>query len=80
MGKLQVRQPVSGGLLPPFFVLVKRRARPPLPWTWEVHRQGDPDTCWRALRGYKSAEDAWEAGQTALARLGLRHNPEPEGE
>jgi hypothetical protein len=80
MGKPQVRHPTGGGSSPKCFVLIRRDARPPMPWMWEVHRQGRPDTCWRAVRGYRSAEDAWETGQAALVRLGLRHGPEPDGE
>jgi hypothetical protein len=80
MDRLQRRQPVRGGLPPKCFVLIRRSARLPLPWRWEVHFQARPDVSWRAVRGYKSAEDAWEAGQAALARLGLRHGPGLNGE
>jgi hypothetical protein len=80
MDKPQLRQPLGGGLASKCFVLIRRGALPPLPWMWEVHYQGRPDICWRAVRGYKSAEDAWEAGQAALARLSLRYSPEPAAE
>src|SRR3712207_7426458 len=45
---------------------------PPMPWTWEIHREGGTGPLRRAVRGYRSAEDAWEAGRAALARLGQR--------
>ena len=55
---------------PGFSVLVQRDARPPLPWSWQIRKQSDSSTQQRAVRGYRSAEEAWEAGRAALARLG----------
>jgi hypothetical protein len=81
MGKVPMCEPVAGeGLPAKCFVLIRRQARPLLPWVWEVHRSGHPDACWRAVRGYKSAEDAWVAGQSALARRGVQDSPEPGSE
>ena len=77
MGKLQRRPPPREGLRPEVFVLIERRARPPMPWTWAIHWQGRSEPSWRAVRGYRSADDAWEAGQAALARLGLRPDAAP---
>ena len=61
----------TGGPSPRIYVRVRRGARPPMPWTWEIHREGGgPAPLCCALRGYRSAEDAWEAGRAALAGLG----------
>src|SRR4051794_26972896 len=40
-----------------------------MPWIWEISRDGEASAFRRAVRGYRSAEDAWEAGRVALARL-----------
>ena len=56
---------------PRLYVRIRRGARPPMAWTWEIHRDGAVSALLRrALRGYRSAEEAWEAGRAALARLG----------
>lgn len=68
MSKLLAAPPIGGGE-PPLFVRALRTGRPPLPWAWEVHRQGEPGARWRAFRGYGSTEDAWAAGRAALDRL-----------
>jgi hypothetical protein len=60
-----------GGPPPPeAYVRVRRAARPPLPWTREIRRDGHEGSLRRAVRGYRSAEDAREAGRAALAGLG----------
>ena len=65
----------AGGTHPPFFVRVQRSARPPLPWTWAIYRQGDLSPCRSAVRGYGTADEAWEAGRAALARLSAQTDP-----
>jgi hypothetical protein len=63
--------PAIGGLAEPkVYVKVQRGGRPPMPWTWEIQHQGEAKAHESALRGYRSAEEAWEAGRAALARLG----------
>ncbi len=52
------------------YVRVHRGGRPPMPWTWVIHQEGGPGPLRRAVRGYRSAEEAWEAGRAALAALG----------
>jgi hypothetical protein len=54
---------------------VERSAPPPLPWIWVIHREGDAPPVRRALRAYRSAEEAWEAGRAVLARLGGPGDP-----
>jgi hypothetical protein len=51
------------------YVLVRRGGQPPMPWTWAIHREGGQELLRRAVRGYRSAEEAWEAGRAALAAL-----------
>ena len=70
MDEPQVNWATGERQAPRFYVRVRRGARPPMPWTWEIHREGGTGPLRRAVRGYRSAEDAWEAGRAALARLG----------
>ncbi len=55
--------------VPKRYVLVRRGARPPMPWTWEIRQDDHTNALRSAARGYRSAEEAWEAGRTALAAL-----------
>ena len=62
--------PVGDGLPTRFVVKVERRSRPPMPWAWAIHLEGHT-TAYRASEArYQSAEEAWQAGQSALAQLG----------
>ena len=67
MSKLQMGSPLSGGLAR-FFIKVNRRVRPPAPWAWEIHLEGRAEAYRHSLRGYRSADEAWEAGRVALWR------------
>ena len=49
-----------------YFVRAERLGRPPLPWTWAICKAGDSIAYERGERFYRSAEDAWEAGNVAL--------------
>ena len=69
MSKPQTNPPLGGGLAR-FFVKVQRRARLPAPWNWEIHLEGRTEAYRCSLRGYRSADEAWEAGRVALGRLG----------
>jgi hypothetical protein len=69
MNKLQMDPPLSGGMAR-FFIKVQRQARPPAPWGWEIHLEGRAEAYRSSLRGYRSADEAWEAGRVALCRLG----------
>ena len=51
------------------YVRVRRGARPPTPWTWDIYQDGHSNTLRSAVRSYRSAEEAWEAGRAALAAL-----------
>lgn len=48
---------------------VRRSAKPPLPWTWEI--VGDPSKVkgHSSVRGFPSAEEAWHSGRAALSDL-----------
>jgi hypothetical protein len=70
MSKLQMAPPIRDGAVPRFFVRVHRPARPPLPWTWAIHQEGRARPCRRSIRAYRSADEAWAAGQAMLARTG----------
>lgn len=52
-----------------FTLRVERAAQPPLPWTWAIVGDVRDAGAQRSLRGYRSAEEAWAAGRTALAEL-----------
>jgi hypothetical protein len=54
---------------------VERGAQMPLPWTWEIVGDSGRAAAQRSLRGYRSAEEAYAAGQAALAALGRRDDP-----
>ncbi len=56
---------------------VQREGRSPTPWVWEIHRDDGSGPLRRASRGYRSAEEAWEAGQDALAALARGAGPSP---
>jgi len=75
MNKLQSAPPILGAG-PGFSVKVQRQDRPPVPWTWEIYRAGASLPFRRALRGYGSAEAAWEVGRAALAALERAGAPE----
>jgi hypothetical protein len=74
MSKLQTA-PAIGGTGPGLFVRVERTSRPRLPWHWVVHRDGGTGITARSVRGYISAEEAWEAGRAALAGMGRTAGP-----
>ena len=54
---------------------VERGAQMPLPWTWESVGEGGKAGAHRSLRSYRSAEEAYAAGQVALADLGHGRDP-----
>ncbi len=76
MSKLQLG-PVIGGMPPhKLFLRVERTARPPMPWVWVIYRYGEAIALRRSLRGYRSAEEAWQSGQAALAKAGRAQAPD----
>jgi hypothetical protein len=51
---------------------VLRLPRPSLSWVWEFYRDDDAGFRVRSLKGYQSAEEAFQAGRAALAdRAGM---------
>ena len=54
---------------PEYEVRVRYVARPPAPWTWTIHIEGHPEPAYVSPDRHRSAEEAWEAGRTALMRL-----------
>ena len=58
-----------------FTLKVGRGAKPPLPWTWEIVSEGGKAGAQRALRGYRSAEEAYAAGRAALYDRGHESTP-----
>ena len=58
-----------------FTLKVERSAHMPLPWTWEIVSEDGKIGAQRSLRGYRSAEDAYAAGQAARADLGHGSDP-----
>jgi hypothetical protein len=70
MNKLQMDPPAGGGMPAQFIIKVQRQARPPTPWRWEIFMEGERQGYWRSKALYRSAEDAWQAGQVVRVRLG----------
>ena len=58
---------ISGGRAE-YFVRAERLGRPPLPWSWSIYKVGDGIPYERGERFYRSAEEAWEAGNAILRR------------
>ena len=46
---------------------VSRLDRPTLPWIWEIRHDGATHPLARSGQGYRSAQDAWDAGKVILA-------------
>jgi hypothetical protein len=69
MSNSQTIRPLGGGVSPRLVVRAQRVARPPTPWAWAIHEEGEPEPVRRAARLYRGAEDAWAAGHAMLARL-----------
>jgi len=65
----------EGGQDHGFTLKVERTARPPLPWTWEIVSENGKVGARRSLKAYPSAEEAWAAGQAALADARRGHAP-----
>lgn len=47
-------------------VKVQYVGRPPVPWAWAIHVEGRSHKIYTSKVRYRSAEEAWEAGQKAL--------------
>ena len=52
-----------------FSVMVRRLARPPMPWTWAIYEDEATEPHHRSSRFYRSAEEAWAVGRAMLPRL-----------
>ena len=52
-----------------FPVMVRRLARPPMPWTWAIYEDDATEPCYRSSRFYRSAEEAWAVGRAMLTRI-----------
>ena len=59
----------DGHLRPDYAVKVQRAARPPSPWGWTIHVEGAHFPAYTSSAHYRSAHEAWEAGQKALAMV-----------
>jgi len=77
MNNRQMKPSVMADLRPTYVVRVQRSNRPRLPWVWEIYQNGRSTPYQRTLRGYRSAEEAWEAGRAAVARLSVQAGPIP---
>ena len=65
MSKVRDKSPVAGDAAE-FTVRAERLGRPPLPWTWSIYKAGDGIAYERGELFYRSAEDAWMAGNAVL--------------
>ena len=68
-GPVPRRPPDANAADPGFHLKIVRLGRSPLPWIWEVRRDGEGMPRERSARGYRCAEDAWDAGQKPLGRF-----------
>ena len=57
------------------YVKVSVRSRSPKLWGWAVYRNGGDTAVERSANLFRSAEDAWKAGQTALNNLAPTPKP-----
>ena len=69
------RPPTAEHLTPEYHVRVLRQQQPPRHWTWAIYRQGERETTRVSAAGFRSADEAWQAGQAEFARLGFRSDP-----
>ena len=69
MSKPQAVPSVRDGTGPCLVVKVQRRARPPAPWAWAIHEEGQAEPSRCSTRLYRCAEDAWAVGRAVLERL-----------
>ncbi len=60
---------------PKLEVKVQHLARPPAPWIWSIHVEGQPNHLYIAKSRYRSAQEAWEAGRKALSVLEQGRRP-----
>ena len=65
----------AGGLRPEYYVRVARQAERPRLWIWAIHQQGGHTAIRTAPTGFRSADEAFEAGRAEFTRLGLRWAP-----
>jgi hypothetical protein len=69
--QLQRNVPFDDGFRAKPFVRVRQRRSPPRLWCWEIHFENAAYPLRASESTYHSAQDAWEAGQAALARATL---------
>ena len=68
-GPVSHRPPDADAADMSFHLKIVRLERSSLPWIWEVRRDGEGMPRERSARGYRCAEDAWDAGQEPLERF-----------
>jgi len=61
--------PLDDGFRAKPFVRTRQQPCPPRLWRWEICREGDPLPVQSSACVYRSAHDAWEAAQVALAAV-----------
>jgi hypothetical protein len=69
MSKLQMRPPLGAAAPVRLVVRAQRVARPPRPWAWAIHEEGETEPLRRSTRLYRCADDAWAVGRAVLERL-----------
>ena len=67
--KLQKALPLDDGFRTKPFVRVRQRQSPPRLWCWEICMESVHFPLRVSANTYRSAQDAWEAGQAALAQV-----------
>jgi hypothetical protein len=70
MSERHKHRPAGSGAPPLLLVKVQRLAKPPMPWTWAIHKEGAAEAHRRSIRFYRSAEEAWAAGRAVADRMG----------
>ena len=69
MSKAQADSPIGGIMARTFHLRVRRRSAPPMAWIWEICVDTSAEVYRRSDAGFRSAEEAWAAGQSAIGGL-----------
>src|SRR3712207_6003252 len=62
--------PLGAGAAPRLFGRAHRRVRPPTPWTWAIHQEGQAEPCRCSTRFCRSADEVWAVCHAPLERVG----------
>jgi hypothetical protein len=70
MSNAQADSLIGGIMARTFHLRVRRRSAPPTAWIWEICVDSSAEVYRRSDAGFRSAEEAWAAGQLAISGFG----------